>query len=73
MHGMVTAALAGDYAQHTERVKAEEMSSYVEREMPFDRMKAKLNSDVKPPTDLRLENYWTINFTGIAEKKRTGR
>jgi hypothetical protein len=72
MHGMVTAALAGDYAQHTERMKAEEMSSYVEREMPFNRMKAKLNSDVKPPTDLRLENYWTINFTGIAEKKRTG-
>jgi hypothetical protein len=76
MHGTVTAALAGQYAQQTERRKADEMSTYVEREMPFDRMKRKLTSndaDLRPPTDLRLENYWTINFSGIAQEKRTGR
>ncbi|KAF8312292.1 uncharacterized protein EI90DRAFT_3137554 [Cantharellus anzutake] len=51
-------------------------TSYVERGMPFDRMKHKLTSndpDLQPPTDLRLENYWTINFSGIAQEKRTGR
>ncbi len=38
MHGTVTAALAGDYAQPTKCAKAEEM--------PFNRMKGKLSSDV---------------------------
>ncbi|KAF8322397.1 uncharacterized protein EI90DRAFT_3020067 [Cantharellus anzutake] len=46
MHGAITAALAGQYAQLTECTKAEEMSSY---------------------------NYWTINFSGIAQEKQTGR
>lgn len=76
MHGTVTAALAGLQAQHGERSKAAEFASYLEYGMPFTRMKEKLSSpdkDLRPPTDLRLENYWTINFTGIKQQNRTGR
>jgi hypothetical protein len=76
MHGTVTAALAGDFAQpHHDREQktAAEMSSYVTHKMPFDRMKAKLSSDIQPPTDIQLENYFTINFTGISGQKREGR
>ncbi|KAF8310814.1 uncharacterized protein EI90DRAFT_3139120 [Cantharellus anzutake] len=74
MHGTVTAALAGHHAQPHERATVERHQSYVDIGMPFDRMKTKLTSDtILPPTDLRLENYWMVNFAGIAKEKRTGR
>jgi hypothetical protein len=73
MHGTVTAALAGHHAQPHERATAERLQSYLEIGMPFERMKEKLTSVAhEPPTDLRLENYWTVNFTGIAKEKRNG-
>jgi hypothetical protein len=73
MHGTVTAALAGHHAQPHERATAERLQSYLEIGMPFERMKEKLISvTYGPPTDLRMENYWTVNFTGIAKEKRNG-
>ncbi|KAF8342353.1 uncharacterized protein EI90DRAFT_3011842 [Cantharellus anzutake] len=61
-----------------EEQRAAQAEAYVSRQMPYERMRQKLltnshQADQRPPTDLRLENNWVLNFTAIPADRRTGR
>jgi len=76
MQGDVSLALAGQYAETTrEKRIAEEKKLAISPLFPFQHMEEKLKAtnDVSPPTDVRLENYFTINFTSLPPERRTGR